>query len=67
MVLLAGTEIRMADMILDLICTIGLCVLGFRAAQETHEKFAVSGEMIHAAIGVGLVGFLLLTILAVWL
>lgn len=54
-------------MILDLIGTIGLCVLGFRAAQETHEKFAVSGDIIHAAIGVGLVGFLLLTILAVWL
>lgn len=54
-------------MILDLICSIGLVYFIARECHDAYEYFEASGSIIWAAIGSGLVGLLVLTLLAVWL
>jgi hypothetical protein len=67
MVLLAGAQVRVADMILNIVCSIALAYFILREAVDVKEAYDAGFSIIWTGVGIGLVGLLILTLLAVWL
>ncbi len=54
-------------MILNIVCSIALAYFIVREALDVKEAYDEGYSIIWTGVGIGLVGLLILTILAVWL